>query len=63
MSGHMQRITLSATVPVPNPCSFCGAPGATKLCGGCKAARYCHTDCQRQHWKGAHKVGRCRLTM
>ena len=45
------------TGPSPNPCSFCSALGATMLCGRCKAARYCHKDCQRQHWKGAHKAG------
>ena len=46
----------AAAAPVPNPCSFCGAPDATKLCGGCRAARYCDQGCQRKHWRGAHKA-------
>ncbi|KAG2500979.1 hypothetical protein HYH03_000801 [Edaphochlamys debaryana] len=27
-----------------------------KQCGGCRAVRYCCTECQRQHWRGGHKA-------
>ena len=38
-------------------CTQCGgtAPGG-KVCGGCKAARYCSKRCQKAAWKGGHKA-------
>lgn len=36
-------------------CANCGAAGASKLCSGCKTARYCHRACQAAHWKSGHK--------
>jgi hypothetical protein len=32
-----------------------GVPATLKLCGGCHAARYCSTECQRKDWKMGHK--------
>ena len=41
-------------------CQKCGGPGKPNLlvCGGCKGASYCSTDCQKADWK-THK-GTCR---
>jgi hypothetical protein len=39
-----------------NVCAFCKRSHTnTKLCGGCKRARYCTVDCQKQHWK-QHRI-------
>jgi hypothetical protein len=37
-----------------------GVPATLKLCGGCKNARYCSTECQRKDWKLGHK-GMCQV--
>jgi len=36
-------------------CARCGAPGADRKCGRCKAA-YCGPACQRADWKAGHKA-------
>lgn len=41
-------------------CSGCGATegkngGELLSCGGCRKHRYCSKECQREHWKLAHK--------
>ena len=44
-------------------CRNCGRPesevegGKLTGCGRCKVAKYCHKDCQKEHWKlGGHKL-------
>jgi hypothetical protein len=32
-------------------CNCCGKRNATKMCTGCKSARYCDQICQKQAWK------------
>eukprot|EP00727_Mastigamoeba_balamuthi_P011944 m51a1_g7372 hypothetical protein (398) ;mRNA; r:70379-71676 len=35
-------------------CAWCGA-AADKVCGACRAARYCSVECQRLHWRLGHR--------
>lgn len=35
-------------------CAACDAP-ATHVCSACNSAAYCGPECQRTHWKAAHK--------
>lgn len=38
-------------------CAACEAVGATKVCTGCRVARYCSKECSKRHWKtGGHKI-------
>jgi hypothetical protein len=36
-------------------CAACGINSASKRCSRCKSVRYCSSNCQRTHWKIAHK--------
>jgi hypothetical protein len=36
-----------------------GVPATLKLCGGCRTARYCSSECQRKDWTMGHK-GLCK---
>ncbi|PNH02454.1 hypothetical protein TSOC_011570 [Tetrabaena socialis] len=40
----------------PRCTNFGGTEAGLRLqaCSGCRAARYCGTDCQRQHWREGH---------
>lgn len=45
----------------PQSCHHCGkTPGASEsafqLCGGCRAVRFCSTQCSRAAWKTGHKA-------
>jgi len=53
----------AAVPPAADECANCrtrreeGPPSARlKKCGSCKAVAYCSSQCQRQHWKAAHKA-------
>lgn len=37
-------------------CAACDAPGATLQCARCRIAMYCGRECQRRHWRAAHKA-------
>jgi len=38
------------------PCSNCGASGATMKCSQCRQTQYCGEECFKEHWKyGGHK--------
>ena len=55
-AGSSQQRTTSGRQPLA--CAACGStvPKARtfKVCTGCRAARYCDQQCQKQHWR-AHK--------
>lgn len=46
-SGRRRPACAACGRAVPKRCAF-------KVCGGCRAARYCDRECQAQHWL-AHK--------
>mmetsp|Transcript_13360 Transcript_13360/g.28786 ORF Transcript_13360/g.28786 Transcript_13360/m.28786 type:complete len:393 (+) Transcript_13360:1239-2417(+) len=37
------------------PCKATLSPASAKQCSGCKIARYCSKDCQKEDWKRRHK--------
>ncbi|XP_060083307.1 uncharacterized protein LOC132562576 [Ylistrum balloti] len=40
-----------------NKCGFCGKkPLSLRRCSGCQQVYYCSTVCQRDDWRGSHKV-------
>ena len=47
----------------PRACAACASVEAVvrtyQKCAGCNVARYCGAECQRSHWKAAHK-GECK---
>jgi len=48
----------SKAVPrLPRPsCSACGLADAPKRCGACGGPAYCDAECQKKHWRAAHKT-------
>lgn len=53
---ELLAITQPEVALVKYECMACDALGATKVCTGCRVARYCSKDCSRMHWKtGGHK--------
>jgi hypothetical protein len=44
-----------SVLPQVHVCANCDAEGATKLCSACKEEWYCSRECQKSHWKKAHK--------
>ena len=48
---------LPRTAPLREHCSGCHAPSAPAMeqCSGCCGPVYCGRDCQRVHWRAAHK--------
>jgi len=67
--GHVEAV---AALKLLNACAACGAPDASLTCGGCRpragisVARYCHSECQKKHWRrhkrdcGSLEACRCR---
>eukprot|EP00747_Dinoflagellata_sp_TGD_P206931 gnl/TRDRNA2_/TRDRNA2_80561_c0_seq1.p1 gnl/TRDRNA2_/TRDRNA2_80561_c0~~gnl/TRDRNA2_/TRDRNA2_80561_c0_seq1.p1 ORF type:complete len:177 (+),score=40.55 gnl/TRDRNA2_/TRDRNA2_80561_c0_seq1:40-570(+) len=68
-SGNADAANCLATLAVPaesdsskevptdlSMCAHCGAKGAQKRCGRCKAVGYCSEACQRSHWTAGHKA-------
>jgi hypothetical protein len=45
---------MSSPVTIVNKCAICGDL-APRICGGCKDASYCTTECQHTDWK-MHKL-------
>jgi hypothetical protein len=51
----------------PAVCAVCSKPGCRhrklRLCGACRAVRYCSERCQRLHWPEHHRecAGRLHL--
>jgi hypothetical protein len=35
---------------LPTVCAVCSRQQKLRLCGSCRAVRYCDADCQRAHW-------------
>ncbi|KAJ7194863.1 hypothetical protein GGX14DRAFT_475681 [Mycena pura] len=51
---HIFADKVQATLPTTCVAEACENP-ASKVCAVCKLGPYCSTDCQKDHWKSAHK--------
>jgi hypothetical protein len=56
----MQAESARAAARHDTPCTGCGASRAEgapafKRCAACQAVAYCTRECQKAHWKKAHK--------
>jgi hypothetical protein len=51
---HVCNNPLCRNVSGPSEAALVG--GRSCLCAGCRVARYCSRECQRQNWKGQHKA-------
>lgn len=61
LRGEGGALSSAAAPPVPQVCRHCcrePAPGQPtfKLCGGCRAVRFCGDECRRAGWKAGHKA-------
>ncbi|KAI0056850.1 hypothetical protein BV25DRAFT_1831839 [Artomyces pyxidatus] len=54
--GHRTHPAINLNDVALYRCSWCGNPSAIlRKCRGCQKARYCDSDCQKQHWTKSHK--------
>ncbi|KAJ7194864.1 hypothetical protein GGX14DRAFT_475682 [Mycena pura] len=51
---HILADKVQATLPTTCVAEAC-ENSASKVCAVCKLGPYCSTDCQKDHWKSAHK--------
>ncbi|KAJ7909238.1 hypothetical protein B0H13DRAFT_2014625 [Mycena leptocephala] len=51
---HILADKVQATLPTTCVAEACENP-ASRVCAVCRLGPYCSTDCQKDHWKSAHK--------
>ncbi|KAL1739108.1 hypothetical protein HDZ31DRAFT_49917 [Schizophyllum fasciatum] len=52
------RDYLAGSIPGQRECNVCMEEGAELRCARCKSVKYCGKECQKQDWRGEHRM-RC----